>query len=146
MRINDFIGEYYAVWFGMNGVYDMWAKKHGTTYNNLFVLYIIAESEEGCTSHEICEKLLLPKQTVGSILDGFERSGYIKKDTSEKDKRSKLLSLTEAGRVYADTLLGKLYLFEQQAFKDVKESDMKKFLAANKKLFAVMKKQLQEDF
>ena len=59
---------YYDLWFGTNAVYERWAKSHGLNNNLLLTLYLLKEFPNDCTQHLICEKLMLPKQTVNSIL------------------------------------------------------------------------------
>lgn len=57
---------YYDLWFGTNAVYERWAKSHGLNNNLLLTLYLLKEFPNDCTQHLICEKLMLPKQTVNS--------------------------------------------------------------------------------
>lgn len=109
------IRNYYSFWFGINALYEAWAKKHGLTSNALFTLYIIHESPTHCTQRFICERLLLPKQTVNTILDSFEKKGYITKKVMSEDRRNKHVLLTESGMEYTDRLLAELYHFEEQA-------------------------------
>ena len=68
---------YYDLWFGTNAVYERWAKSHGLNNNLLLTLYLLKEFPNDCTQHLICEKLMLPKQTVNSIRQavGFYQSG-----------------------------------------------------------------------
>ena len=65
---------YYDLWFGTNAVYERWAKSHGLNNDLLLTLYLLKEFPNDCTQHLICEKLMLPKQTVNSILSGLEYS------------------------------------------------------------------------
>ena len=57
---------YYDLWFGTNAVYERWAKSHGLNNNLLLTLYLLKEFPNDCTQHLICEKLMLPKQTVNN--------------------------------------------------------------------------------
>lgn len=84
---------YYDLWFGTNAVYERWAKSHGLNNNLLLTLYLLKEFPNDCTQHLICEKLMLPKQTVNSILSGLEDKGFVEKIISPTDKRVKLLVL-----------------------------------------------------
>ena len=74
---------YYDLWFGTNAVYERWAKSHGLNNNLLLTLYLLKEFPNDCTQHLICEKLMLPKQTVNSILSGLEYKGFVEKIISQ---------------------------------------------------------------
>lgn len=71
---------YYDLWFGTNAVYERWAKSHGLNNNLLLTLYLLKEFPNDCTQHLICEKLMLPKQTVNSILSGLEEERLRRKN------------------------------------------------------------------
>ena len=103
--MTDFIGAYYDFWFGVNEAYEQWAKKWGLTSNTLFVLYAIHERPQECTQRYICERLLLPKQTINTILAGLEKKGLIFREIALTDKRNKLVRLTGAGEQYTKILL-----------------------------------------
>lgn len=116
IEIKKQIKSYYDYWFSINALYEKWAKKYGLTSNSLFVIYTINEYAGQCNQKFMCEKLLLPKQTVNTILDSIEKKGYIRKVIDEKDKRNKQIVFTDSGQLYADEILTKLYKFESEAF------------------------------
>lgn len=104
-EIKENIRSYYDVYFGIGVIYERLAKAHGLTPSSLFVFYMVHEYPVQCTQHFIYEKLFYPKQTVNTILDSFEKKGYISKKISSYDKRNKNSLLTEAGQKYADSIL-----------------------------------------
>ena len=113
--IDSIINSYHQFWFGLNDVYDQWVKEHHLTVNTLFTLYAIHSAPAGCTQRMICEQLLLPKQTVNTLLNGLEQQGYLQRIPDEKDKRSKQVRLTAAGQQYTDRLLAELHDWECRA-------------------------------
>lgn len=118
LNIRKYINDYYEFWFALNCQYEHWARGKGLTFNSLLVLDTIAEHvEKGakCTQKLICERLFLPKQTVGTILDSFEKKGYLERVTVPEDRRNKSVLLTEAGRKWADEILEELYRTEREA-------------------------------
>ena len=125
--MQEIIAAYYDFWFGMNEVYEQWAKKRGLTANGLFVLYAVHQ-QESCTQRMICEQLLLPKQTVNTILDGFERKGYLYRAPSAEDKRSKRIVLTEAGQAYTDGILAELAQAETAALSAMTAAERQSFI------------------
>lgn len=118
-EIKDILKSYYDFWFGINSLYEKWAKAHDLTSNSLFVLYNIHEYPNECTQKMICEKQQFSKQTVNTILDSFEAKGYILKKVSCKDRRNKNILLTKAGQKYADKLLAELFHFEECALQNM---------------------------
>ena len=109
--------RYYALWHAFDHTYEAWAKVRGLSLNELTVLEVLYESTGDCTQKKICEKWLLPKQTVNMILKGFVEKGYVALRPMERDKRSKALCLTAAGRAYADAVLSELQEMELYAAK-----------------------------
>jgi len=98
-ELREIIRTYYDVYFGFNAIYEKLAKMHGITASSLFVLYMIKEYPDQCTQRLICEKLCFPKQTVNTILDSFEKKGYILKKVSSYDKRNKNIFLQRLDRI-----------------------------------------------
>lgn len=121
--IRQDIKAYYDIYWGINSVYEHWAKRRGLTINSLFTLYVIHETPDPCTSKLLCEKLLLPKQTINTILDFFEKKGYLTRKTAVNDKRSKHIILTTTGQQYADLLFSELLAFEQKAFENMSPAE-----------------------
>ena len=70
--IKKYVEVIYDFWYSSNRFYYLWAKQYGITDLALFTLFIIYNSKE-CMQNTITEKLSVPKQTVCSILDNFEK-------------------------------------------------------------------------
>lgn len=132
--INDLksvMDSYYEYWFGMSAFYETWARKRGLTANGLFALYVIHENPAHCTQRLICEKLLLPKQTVNTILESFEKKGYVLKKVVEEDRRNKHLILTPSGQSYTDELLAELFCFEARALQNMQSAERTQLLESS---------------
>ena len=113
------IDAYYENWFRLNEAYSAWAQKRGTTDNLLFTLYEIGAARQDCTQQLICKKLFLPKQTVSFLLAKLEKQGIIVRKENPKDRRNKLIFLTESGREYAHHILSALDEAEIRAFRSM---------------------------
>ena len=138
------IDQYYEIWFGINDVYETWAKGCGLNVNSLFVLYLIREHQGSCTLRLICDKLLLAKQTVNTIVDGFENRGYVCRVRDQEDKRNKRILLTEEGKTFADEILTRLSAFEEQGFLQLERSQREALLESSQLLLNALKAALQE--
>lgn len=93
-----------SAWQSLSTIYEDYARKSGVSYNSLYILNAIC-STENCTQKQICEKTLLPKQTVNNVITAFFKSGYIELREFPENRRIKTIHLTEKGRTYADTLI-----------------------------------------
>lgn len=89
LNFHQLLEEYYAVFMKANGLYSAFSKKQGLSYHALFILYAIDYSKSGCTPKEICDKWLIPKQTVNSVLRTFDKQGFVRYETCQNDKRKK---------------------------------------------------------
>lgn len=95
--------------------YEQFAKLHGLSTNSLFVLMTLYYAQEPCTQKVISELMWLPKQTVGSIVTGYKKKGYVQEEVSPADRRAKALSLTEEGRRFCDGIFTDLRRLEAAA-------------------------------
>ncbi len=93
-----------SAWQSLSTIYEDYARKSGVSYNSLYILNAIMYTEN-CTQKQICEKTLLPKQTVNNVITAFFKSGYIELREFSENRRIKTIHLTEKGRAYADTLI-----------------------------------------
>ena len=115
VKLSEDVELYYHFWFRLNDLYATWAKNHGFTANTLYVLAVIDTAQEDCTLRSICDKLLLPKQTVHAILQKLEEQGILERSAAAADKRIKILRLTKKGRAYTQKHLNPLYQIEEEA-------------------------------
>lgn len=110
------IKGYYDVYFGVNALYEKFAKEQGLTSSALFVLCVLYDHPQESTESMICAKLFYPKQTVNAILAAYEKQGYIQKTIQSADKRRKILGLTAAGQAYAQAIVTRMRCIEERAF------------------------------
>ncbi len=104
MNIEEKTATFCSAWQSLSGIYEDYARKAGVSYNSLYILNAIF-STENCTQKQICDKTLLPKQTVNNVVTSFYKSGYIELRELPENRRIKTIHLTEAGTEYAETLL-----------------------------------------
>ena len=127
----------YDFWYTSNRFYYLWAKQYGITDLALFSLFIIYNTEE-CVQNTITEKLSVPKQTVCSILDKFEKKGYIKKKINPKDKRNRIITLTKKGTSFAEPILKELEKLDIGMLKCLSDDEIKNYVDIQKKLMSFM--------
>lgn len=143
-EIIEQIDSYYNSWFEMNSIYHIWAKRHGIQDTTLFVLYVINNTVPYCTQSQICNKLLLPKQTVSQILSGLEKEGYIIKEPNTKDRRNKIIKFTEKGINFATPILDELKLSEIESFNQISQEQRRTIVESFKLLSNSLNKNLSK--
>lgn len=99
------------------GCYERFAKAHDLSLNALLVLMALHYAEEPCTQKSIGELMWLPKQTVGSIINGFKKKGLVEERVSTLDARAKAISLTEEGARWCEALFEDLRAIEAEALR-----------------------------
>ncbi len=99
-------------------IYEKLAKKYGLNYNSLMVLYTMYEIDI-CTQKTVCQRYLIPKQTVHSILKEFEKKGYICFEANPSSKREKIIKLTPQGRLFADPVIEKVNYIEEKTMENI---------------------------
>ena len=101
-----------AAIYKARGICGNWAKRNQVNYLELMVLRLPRQTEI-CTQKEIRRTYALPKQTVNNAVRALSRSGYLVVSRAKKDKRQRILQLTEAGVSYADEKLDLLSQVEE---------------------------------
>ena len=142
MSINMDKLDYYITsldnfYYTYNRFYHIWAKQYGLTSLSLLVLYIISNNNN-CTQHLITEKLSVPKQTVCSILDNFEKGGYILKNVDERDKRNKIISFTDKGLSFFTPILEELKKLDIELINCLTEEEIENYLYYQSKVVKFM--------
>ncbi len=98
---------------------DSLISRMGFTYSQFAVLYCLGASEGGhCTQKIICDKWVLPKQTVYNICKEYKKKGWIVFSESSSDKREKYITLTESGRPYAEKVFSCAEAFSEKVLKN----------------------------
>lgn len=107
-------------WQSISVIYEDYARKSGISYNSLYILNAILYTEN-CTQKQICEKTLLPKQTVNNVITSFFKSGYIELREFPENRRVKTIHLTEKGMQYAQTLIPHIHEADCKAMETLSE-------------------------
>lgn len=101
--IQNTLRAYYDFWFSCNALYEKWAKRQGITVNTLFVIYTVNAYQETCNQRLICEKLMLPKQTVNTILEALPRKGIVEKRPTHQINATSVLLLPRQVQTMRDS-------------------------------------------
>lgn len=107
-------------WQSISIIYEDYARKAGISYNSLYILNAILYTEN-CTQKLICEKTLLPKQTVNNVITSFLKNGYIELREFPENRRIKTIHLTKKGMEYAETLIPHIHEADCKAMRALSE-------------------------
>lgn len=121
LSIEDKTKAFCNAWQSISIIYEDYARKVGISYNSLYILNAIQQTEN-CTQKLICEKTLLPKQTVNNVITTFFKSGYIELKELPENRRIKTIHLTEKGVQYADTLIPHIHNADRLAMEALTET------------------------
>lgn len=142
--IRQQIEEVYSTISKITGSYALWAKEHGLSYNALMILYTMEELPN-CTQKQICEKWLIPKQTVNTILADFKDKGYVKFEVDCNNKREKIVKFTDSGKLYSYSILAELHLMEETVMLKMGSEMCKQFINTNNAYYELFKKEIEDD-
>ena len=91
-----------------NSLYEYYARKNGLQGKSLLILTCLYYTQDGITQNTICEKTYSTKQVVSAAIKTFKNKGYIYFEEKEKDRREKIVKLTEEGYLYASKIIDPL--------------------------------------
>ena len=98
--VNIHVNNYCRLRDKQYAVYTEYARKHGLTTKELFILDIIYFAQSGCTQAGICERLSATKQTVSAAI-----KKYLSFEESKTDRRIRLIRFTAAGKEYVERII-----------------------------------------
>ena len=103
--VNIHVNNYCQLRDKQYAVYTEYARKHGLTTKELFILDIIYFAQDGCTQAGICERLSATKQTVSAPIKKFWKLGNLSIEESKTDRRIRLIRFTAAGKEYVERII-----------------------------------------
>ncbi|MCL2163862.1 MAG: methyltransferase domain-containing protein [Oscillospiraceae bacterium] len=105
-------------------LYQSWCQSVGTPYPEYTVLNVVSLHPNGMRPSDISTALVIPPQTLTRILSGLQRNGYINRKVNNRDQRSSVITITEAGVEKMKPLQAKLRDIEKRAFIDFRADEL----------------------
>lgn len=81
-------------------LYVEYAKRHGILMKTLLTVNALYYAEDGLTQKQICDHTSQAKQTINLIISHLLDDGYVTVTEVPENKRTKIVKLTEEGRVW----------------------------------------------
>lgn len=141
MNIEEKTRAFCNAWQSISIIYEDYARKSGISYNSLYILNAIQQIK-GCTQKQICEKTLLPKQTVNNVVTAFYKSGYIELREYPENRRIKTIHLTEKGEQYAATLIPHIHQADKLAMESLTEEQQDMLLSLMDRYVLAFRKEM----
>ena len=121
----DKINKIYNAVKKVDRAYEIWAAKHGLTLYELQIYYVIVENGGGAiTQKDLCTQLDAPKTSINSIIKKQLLAGRIEMEVNPRNKREKIIALTDEGKKFAEELIFRLFKCENDAVLSIAENDV----------------------
>lgn len=114
-------------------IFENYARKKGLQSKSMVILMWIYYNPDGIPQHEIAQKTYSTKQVVNATIKSFKEKGYLLFEENPKDKRMKLIKLTEKGRTYAASVLDVLEEAEKLAMSELTADERDLLLRISRK-------------
>ncbi len=125
-----------------NIIFTKWCKKNNISYVGANLLLSIKDSNGKSEPTKLSEELLIPKQSITSMLDKLEKKGYILRTHSAKDRRKINISLTDCGKKIVQTIQEAFIVTEEEILKHLKQDEINTMLNTYEKIIDITEETL----
>lgn len=123
--VRNKIDRMYEVVRKINQVYEIWAAAHGMTLYEMQIYYEMGKNGDAAmTQKDLCMRLDVPKTSINSIIKKQLQNGCIEMHINPKNKREKMLSLTEDGKELVKKMIEPLFQYEKEAAGMIADHEM----------------------
>ena len=126
-----------------NQIYAEIARHCGLSETAFWLLYMLRENGAPMTQADLCAELCLSKQTVNSALKSLERTGHIRLETAPNDRRSKRVSLTDAGCAAAAQTVDPILTMEEAVAARLSDEERTVILDLGHRCLALLREEAQ---
>lgn len=131
---SELFERYYESWWGIEAAYDKIAATYGVTSNIMNILTKLYKEKHPMSQNDLSRDLHLSRQTVTSVVDSLEHRGLVTRSISESDRRSRMVALTDEGRVFGRKLGRAMRRMELDAFGLFSEEELQALVDGMEKL------------
>lgn len=111
---------------------------HGMLLPHFTVLNHLIRVGDGSTPLKLSSAFQVPKASMTHTLAGLVKAGYIEMRENEKDKRSKCIYITNAGRAFREQAIQSLAPDFKELAKEFSVDDVKAMLPALEQLREIL--------
>ena len=132
-------------YFKLANIYSELADYFLITPFYLKLLTIIHTSRNKCTQKYLVESFNIPKQTINSAIQAFIDKDYIKLEPNPKDKREKLIILTEFGEKVISNTIGRIEKIEESVLKEFTQEEIYAYISFEEKYNKIFEQKIKEE-
>lgn len=122
MKPSAKIEQFNSTWRNIETIYEEYAKRVGMNYTSMHIFNLIAVITD-CTQSVLCERTLLPKQSVNAVVTQFYKQGLVELREVPSDRRNKTIHLTPAGEEFSRKYIQHIMDSEKKAMESLSEAE-----------------------
>ena len=88
----------------IRGAYAAWCRQNGVNYHEMLILYSLY-IDDIRTQKAISQAYGVPKQTINNLIRALQEKGYLTLAPNASNRQERILTLTESGLRYAESIL-----------------------------------------
>ena len=140
---NDPLSEFNQIYKKMNEIHHIYAKEHGVSDTELWLLYSLCAKDSAYTQREICSVWHYPPQTIHSALKKLQKNKLIELIPVPDNNKNKRIILTKNGKSITKKIILPLITAEQNAFRRLNE-EQDRLLSLTKEYVDSLRKEIKE--
>ncbi len=140
---NDPLSEFNQIYKKMNEIYHIYAKEHGVSDTELWLLYSLCAKDAAYTQREICSVWHYPPQTIHSALKKLQENKLIELIPIPDNNKNKRIVLTKNGENITKKIIFPLITAEKNAFRRLNEGQ-DRLLSLTKEYVDSLRKEIEE--
>jgi DNA-binding MarR family transcriptional regulator len=109
-------------------------EKCGSTRIQWIALYFLLKADKAMSQKELAALMNIEDPSLARLIDRMERDQLLRRVENPKDKRIKILELTEVGRVKAEDLMPYGQEFSDLLLEDITDEEVEIFQKVLKKM------------
>lgn len=125
--------EFNRLYKETDNIYTRYAASMGVSATTMCVLYALYIADSPCTQRQLVEDWGMPTQTINSCLKALEKSGSVRLEFIEGNRKSKCILLTGQGHEMARRIVAPLVDAENQALAALEASERQQLMALTRK-------------
>ncbi len=141
--INKEIRDAFEVMIKIDFLYEKLARQNNTTDATVKVLYYL-ETRNNISQKDICDDLLIPKQTVNTILSNFKKLNYVELVNVEGSK-NKIIKYTKEGLEYSNKILSIMHEVELSIYKQLGSDKYSGLTKDLEKFYNLLRKEITHE-
>ena len=124
-------------------MYNVLAKKVDLSFNQLIILYYL-RTHKNVTQKNIASDMLVPKQTINSILNNWIKDGFIIFQ-NESSKKNKIILFSEEGEEVLGVKIDYIMDKENLILSKFSQSEVEALVSSNLEYLKIMKEVIKEE-